>query len=162
MLTNPLNLRWKWNLSAKQPPPGRPPPLPRVLSVKAGPLHVSPWEMWSGCTSLSPGPVLGSEVWEPSRDYLAVHSLWASLVTWSEKNLPAMQICVWVLGGEDPLEKEMATCSSILTWKIPWTEKPGGLQSKGYRVRCDLETINYKNSIRRHKKRTKHQPGFWI
>ena len=35
----------------------------------------------------------------------------------------------WVqsLGGEDPLEKEMATHSSILTWKIPWTEEPGGL-----------------------------------
>ena len=35
------------------------------------------------------------------------------------------------LGLEDPLEKEMATHSSILTWKIPWTEKPGGLQSMG-------------------------------
>ena len=39
----------------------------------------------------------------------------------------------WVrsLGWEDPLEEEMAMCSSILVWKIPWTEKPGGLQSKG-------------------------------
>ena len=38
----------------------------------------------------------------------------------------------WVqsLGGEDPLEKEMATHSSILAWRIPWTEEPGGLQSK--------------------------------
>ena len=36
---------------------------------------------------------------------------------------------VWSLGPEDPLEKEMATHSSILTWKIPWTEEPGGLQS---------------------------------
>ena len=35
------------------------------------------------------------------------------------------------LGQEDPLEKEMATHSSILTWKIPWTEEPGGLQSMG-------------------------------
>ena len=33
------------------------------------------------------------------------------------------------LGWEDPLEKEMATCSSILAWEIPWTEEPGGLQS---------------------------------
>jgi len=33
------------------------------------------------------------------------------------------------LGGEDPLEKEMATHSSILSWEIPWTEEPGGLQS---------------------------------
>ena len=38
---------------------------------------------------------------------------------------------MWVLslGGEDPLEKEMATHSSILAWEIPWTEEPGGLQS---------------------------------
>ena len=35
------------------------------------------------------------------------------------------------LGGEDPLEKEMATHSSILAWEIPWTEEPGGLQSMG-------------------------------
>ena len=42
------------------------------------------------------------------------------------------------LGWEDPLEKEMATHSSILAWKIPWTEEPGGLQSMGsQRVRHD-------------------------
>jgi len=48
------------------------------------------------------------------------------------KNLPAMQE-TWVrfLGREDPLEKEMAIHSSILAWKIPWTEEPGGLQSMG-------------------------------
>ena len=48
------------------------------------------------------------------------------------KNLSATQE-MWVqsLGGEDPLEKEMATHSSILAWKIPWTEEPGGLQSMG-------------------------------
>ena len=48
------------------------------------------------------------------------------------KNLPAMQE-MWVrfLGQEDPLEKEMATLSSNLAWKIPWTEEPGGLQSTG-------------------------------
>ena len=47
-----------------------------------------------------------------------------------EKNLPAMQE-TWVqfLGQEDPLEKEMATHSSILAWRIPWTEEPGRLQS---------------------------------
>ena len=45
------------------------------------------------------------------------------------------------LGWEDPLEKEMATHSSILAWEIPWTEEPGGLQSKGLqRVRHDLVT----------------------
>ena len=42
------------------------------------------------------------------------------------------------LGQEDPLEEEMATHSSILAWEIPWTEEPGGLQSKGLqRVRHD-------------------------
>ena len=48
------------------------------------------------------------------------------------KNLPAMQE-TWVqfLGQEDPLEKEMATHSSVLAWKIPWTEEPGRLQSMG-------------------------------
>ena len=50
------------------------------------------------------------------------------------KNLPAMQETqVQSLGWEDPLEKEMGTHSSILAWKIPWTEEPGGLQSMGSR-----------------------------
>ena len=48
------------------------------------------------------------------------------------KNLSAMQKTqVWSPGQEDPLEKEMATHSSILAWRIPWTEEPGGLQSVG-------------------------------
>ena len=49
----------------------------------------------------------------------------------SVKNLPAMQE-TWVpfMGQEDLLEKEMATHYSILTWKIPWTEEPGRLQSR--------------------------------
>ena len=47
------------------------------------------------------------------------------------KNLPAMQE-TWVLslGWEDPLEKEIVTHSSVLAWKISWTEEPGGLQSQ--------------------------------
>ena len=56
----------------------------------------------------------------------------ASLIAQLVKNLPVMQK-TWVqsLGQEDPLEKEMAIHSSILAWKIPWTEEPGGLQSTG-------------------------------
>ena len=55
---------------------------------------------------------------------------WTSLVTQLVKNLPAMQeTWVRVLGQEVPLEKEMAIHSSVLAWKIPWTEEPGGLQS---------------------------------
>ena len=54
----------------------------------------------------------------------------ASLVAQSVKILPVLQE-TWVqsLGRENPLEKEMATHSSILAWRIPWTEEPGGLQS---------------------------------
>ena len=57
---------------------------------------------------------------------------WSSLVAQRLKRLPAMQE-TWVrsLGWEDPLEKEMATHSSILAWRIPWMEEPGGLQSTG-------------------------------
>ena len=48
------------------------------------------------------------------------------------KNLPAIQeTWVQLLGQEDPLEKGVATHSSILAWEIPWTEEPGGLQSMG-------------------------------
>ena len=56
----------------------------------------------------------------------------ASLVAQTINNLPANQMTlVWSLGWEDPLEKEMATHSSILAWKIPWAEETGELQSMG-------------------------------
>ena len=45
--------------------------------------------------------------------------------------LPMQEMQVLSLGWEDPLEKKMATPSSILAWRIPWTEEPGGLQSMG-------------------------------
>ena len=66
----------------------------------------------------------------------------ASLVAQTVKNLLTMQ-ATWVpfLGWEDPLEKGMATHSSTLAWKIPWTEEPGRLQSMGsQRVRHDWAT----------------------
>ena len=54
-------------------------------------------------------------------------SVGASLVAQTVKNRPAMQETrVRSLGQEDPPEKEMATYSSILAWRIPWTEEPGG------------------------------------
>ena len=59
-------------------------------------------------------------------------SFWASLVAQTVKNPPAMQETrVQYLGWEDPLEKGMATHSSILAWKIPWTEEPGRAQAMG-------------------------------
>ena len=59
--------------------------------------------------------------------------IWAFLVAQTVKNLPAIQE-TWAqsLGWEDPLEKEKATHSSILAWRIPWTEEPGGLQSMAF------------------------------
>ena len=69
----------------------------------------------------------------------SVMLVWASLVAQRLKHLPPMQE-TWVqsLGQEDPQEKEMATHSSILAWRIPWTEEPSGLQSMGsQRVRPD-------------------------
>ena len=58
------------------------------------------------------------------------------------KHLPPMQE-TWVpsLGLEDPLEKEVATHSSILAWRIPWMEEPGGLQSMGSQSRTRLSNF---------------------
>ena len=62
-----------------------------------------------------------------------------SLMAQTVKNLPAMQETpVRSLGWEDPLEKGMATHSSILAWRIPWTEEPGGLQSMGLQSQTRL------------------------
>ena len=74
-----------------------------------------------------------------------------SLVAQSVKNLPAVQETrVQSLGWEDPLEKEMATHSSILAWKISWTEESGGLQSMGLQsVGHDWATNTYlHNSVK--------------
>ena len=58
--------------------------------------------------------------------------VWASLVAQRLKRLPGMQETqVQSLGQEAPLEKGMATHSSTLAWRIPWTEEPGRLQSMG-------------------------------
>ena len=63
------------------------------------------------------------------------------------KNLPASQETQesWVqsVGREDPLEKRIATHSSILAWKIPWTEEPGGLQSMGSQEADTTEYVAY-------------------
>ena len=102
---------------------------------------------WHGCkvtgtlTELQARPQNGTAAMQ---DNLAVSFLifccwsivalqcWASLVAQRVKHLPAVQE-TWVrsLGQEDPLEKEMATHSSTLAWKIPWAEKPGRLQFMG-------------------------------
>ena len=67
---------------------------------------------------------------------------WASLMALMVKDLPTIpQTWVRSLDQEDPLEKRMATYSSILAWRIPWTEEPSGLQSMGsQRIRHDWAT----------------------
>ena len=69
-----------------------------------------------------------TEVWNCSD----LSRIWTSMVAQTVKCLPmTWETQVWSLGQEDPLEKETATHSSILAWKIPWTEDPGRLQSMG-------------------------------
>ena len=65
------------------------------------------------------------------------------------KNLPAVQdLWVWSLGWGDPLGKEMAIHSSILAWRIPWTEEPSGLQSMGsQRIRHDWATKQQQHGL---------------
>ena len=75
---------------------------------------------------------LGDHPWPASFMDLLFQLTGASLVAQTVKHLPTMQE-TWVQspGQEDPLEKEMATHSSTLAWKIPWMEEPGRLQSTG-------------------------------
>ena len=82
-----------------------------------------------GCRSLG---------WRLGRQGVRVR---AFLVVQMVKNLPTMQIWVWSLGQEDPLEKKMATHSSIHAWEIPWTEEAGELQPmRSQKVRHELMT----------------------
>ena len=68
----------------------------------------------------------------PTQLAASLVNLGASLVAQMLKHLLAMQETqVQSLSQEDPLEKEMATCTSILAWRIPWTEEPGKLQFMG-------------------------------
>ena len=74
---------------------------------------------------------------------------WASPVAQTIKNLPVTwETWLLSLGWEDPLEKGMATHSSILAWRIPWTEKPGRLQSMGLqRVRHNWATFTFHGNL---------------
>ena len=73
--------------------------------------------------------------------------LLTSLVAQRLKRLPAMwETWVQSLGWDNPLEKEMATHSSILAWRIPWTEEPGGLQSKESDTTERLPFLFYKGT----------------
>ena len=99
-------------------------------------------EYWSGLLPfLSPGhlpdpgieptpPALAGGFFTPAPSGESAY--WASVAAQLVKNPPARQETpVQSLGREDPLEKELATHSSTLAWRIPWTEEPGRLQSTG-------------------------------
>ena len=97
----------------------------------------------STCNAGDPGSIPGSGRSAGEGIGYPLQYSWSSPVAVAvaqlEKNLPAMwETWVRALGWEDPLEKEKATHSSILAWRIPWTEEPGGLQSMvSQRVRLD-------------------------
>ena len=112
-----------WNSSTGIPSP------PLTLFVVMFPkAHLTLHSRMSGSRWLiTPSWLSGHE------DLFCIVLLWASLVAQRLKNLPAMQDTqVWSPGREDPLEKEMVTHSSILAWRIPWTEKPSSLHSIGW------------------------------
>ena len=86
----------------------------------------------SACNTGDPGSISGLGRSPGEGIGYPLQYLWASLVTQLVKNPPPTQE-TWVpsLGEEDPLEKGMATHSSLLAWRIPWTEEAVGLQSTG-------------------------------
>ena len=85
----------------------------------------------------------------------------ASLGTqWSRIHVPIQKTWVWSLGWEAPLQKEMATHSSILVWRMPWTERPGRMQSMELlRVRHNLATEQQQRSPAVTRSETKE---FWL
>ena len=115
-------------VSGEAETPGENKSLPKVI-----------WDYLNWSAILRNSEVVGVEVFK---------CFWKNLLRWwgvpggsAVKNMPAKQE-TWVrsLGGEDPLDEEMATYSSILAWRTPWPEQPGKPQSMGSRrIRHDLE-----------------------
>ena len=96
----------------------------------------------SSCNAEDPGLIPGSG--RPPGEGIGypLQYPWTSLVAQMVKNPPAIwETWVRSLGREDPLEKEMATHSSILAWRIPWMEEIGGLQSKGRKESDTTERV---------------------
>ena len=108
--------------------------------------------------------------WVTSRkwgwQYMFNFYLLASLVAQMLKNLSAVgKTQVWSLGWEDPLKKGMATYSSILAWRIPWTVEPGGLQSIRVRhdwrdLACVQDIYQYPVTWTKKERLTKGGPGY--
>ena len=93
---------------------------------------------------------------------LLVWFLRASLVPQTVKNLPIVpETRVPSLGQEDPLEKGMATHSNIFAWRIPWTEEPGGLQSRSYKESDKTEWLTFYCDLRRSRYISSIAPQKW-
>ena len=107
--------------------------------------HLHIWGCW----------YFSQQSWSQIRSHPAPHLAWCTLVSLMVqmvKKLSAMQEThVLPLGWEDPLEKRMATGSSILAWRIPWTEEPGGLQSAGSQTDGRVWAINTHSVYRLNK-----------
>ena len=97
---------------------------------------------------------LANNVWAGFQPFLVPSSfclVWAFPIAQLVKNLPAMpETPVRLLGQKDPLEKGMATHSSILGWRIPWAEEPGGLQSVGSQSATQLSNTTLTALLHNH------------
>ena len=104
-----------------------------LLTTQRGILPFSPYHSFACLHSFTKYVSIYKQHFVQICIYLVyIYYIYLLLMAQMVKNLPAMQDTqVWSLGQEDPLEKEMATHSSILAWRIPWTKEPGRLGSKG-------------------------------
>ena len=94
---------------------------------------------------------LDNVLWSRHLKFIITSMCGGFLIAQIVKTLPEMQeIQVWSLGQEDPLEKGMRTHSSILAWRIPWTEKPGGIQSIGSQSQTRLRNLAYMHTRHTH------------
>ena len=123
----------------------------KVKSLSCVRLFATPWtvtyqapqsmgfsrqEYWSGLPFPSPGDLPNPGI-EPGSLALQTDALPSE-----PQNLPARQeTWVWSLGWEDPLKEGMATHCSVLAWRIPWTEEPGGLQSMGLKESDTIDPL---------------------
>ena len=97
----------------------------------------------SPCNSGDPGSIPGSGRSPGEGIGYPLQFSWASLEAQMVKNPPAMwEIWFWSLGWEDPLEEGMATHSTILAWRIPWTEEPCGYSQWGHKELDTTEQLN--------------------
>ena len=112
------------------------------------------------CDAGDPGPIPGSGRYLGEGKGSPLQCSWASLVAQMVKNLPATrETQVRSLGWEDPLEKGKAAHSSVLAWRIPWTEEPGGLRFTGSRRGRQDRATEHGAQHRNHTRGNIHREG---